>query len=87
MLSLDCPVFWGRPFCTKRLSGMRLNNIKVTIVSLKKKLYPLCSVLVGSRNRFKLDFVNRMASITIDLKQIIIDQTKNFRFFFEILIL
>jgi len=62
---------------------MRLNNIKVTIVSLKKKLYPLCSVLVGSRNRFKLDFVNRMASITIDLKQIIIDQTKNFRFFFE----
>jgi len=34
---------------------------KAPVVSLSKKLYPYCLVLVGSRNRVELDF-------TIELK-------------------
>jgi len=33
-----------------------LYDLKAPVVSLSKKLYPYCLVLVGSRNRFKRDF-------------------------------
>ena len=46
---------------TRNEEVMGSSPINGPVVSLSKKLYPYCLVLVGSRNRFELDF-------TIDLK-------------------
>ena len=46
---------------TRNVEAMGLCPIKGPVVSLRKKLYPYCLVLVGFRNRFESD-------ITIELK-------------------
>jgi len=46
---------------TRNVEVMGSSTIKGPVVSLRKKLYPYCLVLVGFRNRFESD-------ITIELK-------------------
>jgi len=46
---------------TRDVEVLSLSPMKGPVVSLSKKLYPYCLVLVGSRNEFERDF-------TIELK-------------------
>ena len=39
--------------------------IKGPVVSLSKKLYPYCVVLVGSRNRFERDFTIELNKLRV----------------------
>jgi len=45
-----------------------LNTLKVPMVSLSKILYSHFLVLVGSRNRFELGLISRVAPVTFKLK-------------------
>ena len=45
---------------TRNVEAMGSCPIKGPVVSLRKKLYPYCLVLVGFRNRFEREFSNEL---------------------------